>query len=196
MRACQNYIGLVLLLMPLALHVAAAGAPPVSTVSAYYHTPARPIFLWMLALTAFLFFTYQSPKKRDLLVSFAAGWIVIGLALFPLIGHFRLDPADACLFGLCHSPLSQAVHVWCGTLFGLTSLYLVLGSFPTAGEGPKRKAAYRWCAAVMVGGYVAMQLFGLLGFEAQRIWPETLALLGFAFAWVVKGGLVFGGGRS
>lgn len=177
--------------MPLLLYFAALHAPPVSTVSAYYHTPARSVFLWMLALTALLFFTYQSPKKFDLLVSFLAGCIVLGLALFPLIGHYRLDPAEPCLLGLCHSPHSQALHEWCGTLFGVTSLYLVLGSFPTAQDSPKRKAAYRWCAAVMVGGYAAMQLTGLLGYEAHRIWPEMLALLAFAFAWVVKGGLVF-----
>ena len=181
--------------MPLVLHLA-SGASAVSTVSAYYHTAARTPFLWMLYLTAFLFFTYRPRRKRDLLVAFAAGCFVVGLALFPLIGHVQLDPAEPCLLSLCHSPRSQPLHEWFGSLFGLASLYLVTLSFPEknaahATQTHRRNVAYRWCAAVMVSGFIAMQLFGALGYEAQRIWPEMLALLGFAFAWVVKGQLIF-----
>lgn len=181
--------------MPLVLHLA-SGAAAISTVSAYYHTAARAPFLWMLYLTAFLFFSYHPRRKLDLLVAFAAGCFVVGLALFPLIGHVQLDPAEPCLFSLCHSPRSQPLHEWFGSLFGLASLYLVTRSFPEKNpahdtQTHRRNVAYRWCAVVMVGGFVAMQLFGALGYEAQRIWPETLALLGFAFAWVVKGQLLF-----
>lgn len=194
LQRLQKYIGLILLCAPVVLHLCAAGSPPVSTVSAYYHTAARQPFLWMLYLTAFLFFTYRAPDRLGRMVAFLAGCFVIGLALFPLIGRFQLDPADPCLWRLCHSPRSQPLHEWFGSLFGVTSLYLVLISFreaPVSSRARRRNAAYRWCGAVMVGGFVAMQLFGALGFEAQRIWPETLALLGFAFAWVVKGQLIY-----
>ena len=82
-----------------------------------------------------------------------------------------------------------------GTFFAL-SFYLVYFRFdaftpvvPTA-QKVKRNKIYKVCGAAMLCAFVAIGVLAFLRKEASIFRPETVAVMAFAIAWLVKGRMV------
>ncbi|MBB3222726.1 hypothetical protein [Pseudoduganella umbonata] len=198
-RALRNTIGWTGLLMPLAVRgggLLLEGISTTESISAYYYTSMRDIFVASTVLTGVLLACYRTPRLLDNVVATLAGLSAIGAALFPM------DPTYAAELLARYPDLGTQAHysnhgiLGYHLLFAITfaalSFYLVFFRFG-AGTPPdniqafRRKVVYKICGAVMLLSFAAIAYMGL-ALEGQSVfWPETCAVAAFGVAWLVNG---------
>jgi len=199
----RQLIGWVGLLMPIAVRLGAfvfEGIHSTNSISAYYYTGMRDVFVSSLVLIGAFLACYRTPSASDNVVAVIAGLAAIGIGLFPM------DPVYADEVLRNHPEMTGAkcyvnrgiLHyhfVFVATFFAL-SFYLVyfrFGAFtplnPTR-QKIKRNRVYRICGLAMLVGFVAIGVLAVLHKGASIFWPEALAVAAFAVAWLVKGQFV------
>lgn len=160
-----------------------------TSVSAYYHTGMRDIFVGVLFVIGLALYFYQGFEKKpsepfsDNLVANVAGFSALGVALFP-------TASAAQPHALAHSIFA--------TLFFLTIAYFCRFVFtrtdkPDAlSEGKKRRnRIYRACAIVILVSLVLIAVVTLWFPEWKEnwyavFWLESLAIATFGYAWWTK----------
>lgn len=196
----RQAIGWAGLLMPAAVRLGAyafQGVASTESISAYYYTGMRDVFVATLVLVGALLACYRSPDPRDGVVATVAGAAAAGVALFPTDPTFAAQilaryPETAS--GRCYvSRGFLGYHFLFVAAFFALSFYLVYFRFPAFGAGPptrqklRRNAVYRWCGLAMLGAFAAIGGLALTERGASIFWPETVAVVAFAVAWLVKG---------
>lgn len=194
----RRMIGWAGLLMPLAVRgggLLIEGIQTTDSLSAYYYTSMRDVFVSTTVLTGALLACYRTPHVLDNIVATVAGLAAIGAALFPM------DPIYAAELLARYPDLgSQAhysnhgilgYHLAFAITFAALSFYLVFFRFgahtPASVHALKRKAAYKICGAFMLLSYVAIAGLAVVTDGASFFWPETCAVVAFAVAWLVNG---------
>ena len=197
--ALRNTIGWTGLLMPLAVRgggLLLEGIRTTDSISAYYYTSMRDIFVASTVLTGVLLACYRTPRLLDNIVATVAGLAAIGAALFPM------DPTYAAELLARYPDLGTQAHysnhgilgyhLMFAITFAALSFYLVFFRFG-AGTPPdnlqafRRKVVYKICGAVMLLSFAAIAWMGL-ALEGQSVfWPETCAVAAFGVAWLVIG---------
>ncbi len=179
------------------------------SISHYYYTNMREIFIGVLCAVALFLFTYTGPTKVDGWVSNIAGVFGLGVALFPttvLCTKFTGFTTEAFCFpcqqavtSLTRIPYHAQLHFVSAALFFLIlagmSIFLFRLSDPATGCTPqkkKRNLVYLVCGLVMLASVAAAGVYlKLSGEEGSRttvvLWLETVALLAFGVSWLTKG---------
>lgn len=177
------------------------------SISHYYYTNMREVFVGILCSVALFLFTYTGPTKVDGWVSNAAGVFGLGVALFPTtvlceegIGTgASCYPCQQAVGSLTRIPYHAQLHLVSAALFfailALMSIFLFRLSDPQKGCTPqkrKRNAVYLVCGVVMLVSVAAAGLYlRLSGNEGERttvvLWLETTALIAFGVSWLTKG---------
>lgn len=139
------------------LLIALAGVQP--SLSAYYDTPARDVFVLALGAVALLLAAYRGHDRGDRICSAVASTALFVVALVPVSG-----------------PL-PAVHYAAAVVFFLASAVLCL----RFGYGGYRVRTFRALGAVIVLALLA----AVAG--APLLLVESLAVLAFGAAWLFKG---------
>ena len=196
----RQMIGWAGLLMPIAVRLGAVlfeGIGSTDSISAYYYTGMRDVFVSTLVLGGALLSCYRSPAPSDNAVAIIGGLAAIGIGLFPMDPTYapeilRKYPdmvADKCYMT---RGLLGYHFLFVGTFFALT-FYLVYFRFsaftpaqPTR-EKILRNKVYKVCGAAMLVAFVAIGLLAVLRKGESIFWPETVAVSAFAIAWLVKG---------
>ena len=199
----RQMIGWVGLLMPFAVRIGAGLFEHILTtdsISAYYYTGQRDVFVSTLVLTGALVACYRTPALRDNVVATVAGLAAAGIGLFPMDPTWAPEILQAhpetltaaCYFG--HGFLGYH-FLFVATFFALT-FYLVYFRFsaltpavPTAQKQTRNKV-YKVCGAVMLLAYLAIGALAVFARGSSIFWPETLAVVSFGIAWLVKGQIV------
>ena len=172
------------------------------SISAYYHTGMRNVFVGTLCVIGFFlraYKGYERVKTDKWLTDNAAG----NLACVFAVGVALLPPPSSCKISLI-----GALHWVSATLFFLTLIYFSLHQFTKTGVGWERLAGkvwrdrvYKWCGGIMIGciGLIAAhKIIAVLKLlpgewasfiEAQHpiFWLEGLAIIAFGFSWLTKG---------
>lgn len=199
--------------LPFVVWIGARLSPPYigiqGSISAYYHTTMRDLFVGILFSIGIFLLTYnprfynKSYGRTDQYLGILAGMSAIAAALFPTSRSnwqeiFPPAPYDEGLFGIIH--LSSA-----GVLFG-SMIYFSYFLFTETTPGKKirrgsikerRNKVYRAMAVVMavcvvlIGIYFAAG-FGGSGTELFTKYPpvfflEWAAIWAFGVSWSVKG---------
>jgi len=129
-----------------------------------------------------------------------AGLAAIGIGLFPMeplyaqeiVERFPDVPKLTCYK---NTGILGYHFYFVGTFFAL-AFYLVYFRFRafTPREPTRQKIIrnriYRICGAAMLVGMVAIGVLDLLHQDSSIFWPETLAVIAFSAAWLVKGRIV------
>ena len=200
-RALRRAIGVLGILLPLLVTVIAwvfgnTGCQP--SISAYFHTTAREVFVGVLAVVGAFLISYKGFDSTDSRASNLAGVAAICVAAFPCksllagpkLGIFQLPQA-----------WSNGVHVLAAavlfvTLAGISAfLFTRTDAPPNAMTDQKksRNVVYRTCAVVMALALLEIAASSLLLTEAKQdlyrttLLGETIALLAFGVSWLVKG---------
>lgn len=195
MRTVIGFIGLGL---PLALLVGdwlfLAGSVPRGSLSAYYHTGMRDVFvgsLWMIGifLITYMFFHYN----WDNVLSIIAGIAVLGVANFPTGGNRPLTPLQE---RLGERPVSL-VHMICAAIFilALAAISFLFGHREgtrkdRTPEQQRRGRVLHWgCALVIIAAVAYVLVTKWLGqFDRHSLfYGETVATLAFGLSWLMKG---------
>jgi hypothetical protein len=196
----RQMIGWIGLLMPFAVRIGAGVFEHIYTtdsISAYYYTGQRDVFVSTLVLIGVLVTCYRTPAFKDNAAAIVAGLAAIGIGLFPM------DPTWAPLI-LQKYPdmLNQSCYVnhgflgyhfiFVATFFAL-SFYLVYFRFDAftpefaTVQKQKRNKVYKLCGIGMLLAYLAIGALAIFARGASIFWPETLAVVSFGAAWLVKG---------
>jgi hypothetical protein len=160
----------------------------------------RDVFVSTLVLVGALLSCYRTPSRSDNLIAIVAGVAAAGIGLFPM------DPVYAAEVLRNHPDMTTAqcyvnrgilgYHFIFVSVFFTLSFYLVYFRFSafTPPRATRQKLArnkiYKICGLGMLVGFVAIGLLLASHHGASIFWPETLAVVSFAAAWLVKGRLV------
>lgn len=215
-RSVRRSIGTLGLFLPVSLifYGIASGAGVLDSMSAYFYSPMREIFVGTLCALAVFLWTYEGYRMRPgewlgdrtvaRLASFGAGGtallpttpdIVVAVAGVRIVENSSLDcTISQCLLG---EPLVSMLHFFAAALFfGAMAVFcLVLFTRGDTSDPNKRalNRVYRLCGWTIVS---ALALIGVLQFThlgatfgALRpvFWLEVAASLAIAISWMVKG---------
>lgn len=162
-----------------------------ASISAYYYTGLRDVFVGTLCAIAVFLLSYKGPEPRDDRAGDLASLGAVGTALFPTT---PVDPTslDRVLAGL---------HFGFAALFFLTLAYFSLALFtkthpdrPPTPRKRMRNVVYRVCGVLIL---VAVALIAVVkltpGLEEALLrlrpvfWLEALAVVAFGLSWLTKG---------
>jgi hypothetical protein len=194
----RKAIGWLGLLMPIIVRWGAKlfeKIPSHDSVSAYYYTSMRDVFVGILAATGVFLFCYRGPDKQDNILTNIAGLCAIGIGLLPTepIYHdliaARFDTSANCYSN--HGPLG--FHIYVVAAFFLIISYLAIFRFPKPSrpfitkQKLTRNKIYVACGIVMVVMLVAIVAIKAISMKQSIFWPETIAIVAFGIAWLTKG---------
>lgn len=177
------------------------------SISAYYHSAMRDLFVAGLCVIGFLLMTYMSAQMRtwDFWLSMVAGIAVVGVAFFPTKRSGLTE--DAVLCGAepapagC-APVQQAlgetptavVHFVCAAVFILS---LAVIAFLFAYREKKYENDRRMALVQKICGWaiIAAIVWVVIGFFANlTIWEltplyvgEVISVWAFGISWLLKG---------
>jgi hypothetical protein len=197
----RNAIGWIGLIMPFWVKMGAflrEGIVSQTSISAYYYTCMRDVFVAALVLIGVLLACYRTDKLSDNIVAFIAGLAAIGVGLFPMNPEFSqiLMAKYACLQDNLNPCYLKAgvlgYHFYFVAVFFALSFYMVFFRFsantkltPTA-EKLIRNKIYKVCGAVMLVSFLTIGYMNVTH-NPNIYWPEYFAVAAFAIAWLVKG---------
>lgn len=208
-HALQQTIGWISLLMPITVRLLAYlfyGIKGSNSISAYYYTSLRDVFVASLVAGGVVLFFWQAETPVDRLVVKIAGVAAAGIGLFPMniapgviVSSQTTNPADetqliAALQHGPHGPLGY--HFLFVSVFFALACYLVTFRFrANTPRFPTRQKVQRNNLYVLFGFLMAIAfawigIIVLAGKHNSIFWPESLAVMAFAAAWLVKGQLV------
>lgn len=200
-RQVIGYLGLALPLL-LVQAVRVRPNPPSDqwyggSISAYYWTGAVSLFVGLLAALSLFLLTYRGyaneTHKYDRGAAIIAGIAAALVAIFPTsppAGIITPPPGVAPLpwwhgwIGVTHEIAAIVLF----SMFAIFSLWLFRQS--ASGEQPsadkkRRNAIYLLCGIGILASMAWAVVAGLSG--RSIFWPESLALIFFAWSWLTKG---------
>ncbi|HZX73309.1 MAG TPA: hypothetical protein VFE57_02740 [Cyclobacteriaceae bacterium] len=153
------------------------------SVSDFYYTDVRNIFVGILFVLGFFLLTYKGYEPIDSRFANAGFYFALGVALFPCKGDY----------GYIHFISAFLLF----SVFIFFSLRLFTLSVEKRGHTPevdKRNRVYIACGWIMVACIVLIgTTFAISGLKEIRLsynttfWFETIALISFAVSWLTKG---------
>lgn len=202
----RQALGLLGLLLPVLLIVggwmSAGGVEP--SISDYYHTLLRDIFVGVMTAIAIFLIAYPGHHREtgevfsdDRLTTFA-GLAALGVALFPNENRLRIELLESPAQLILGHRLAAMGHYASATIFLLLLGLLCLRKFARTAK-PARRRIYRtcgWTILVMTAGVVVASWFKIKGPAAPQaivndymlvLWFEAIAIWAFAVAWLTKG---------
>jgi hypothetical protein len=164
-----------------------------SSISSYYHTGMRDVFVGTLCVIGFFLLSYRGYESSDDRAGNLACVFAVGVALCPSVPE-GLPASGARLVGYAHTAFAA--------LFFATLIYFSLRLFtktdpdrsPTRRK-LQRNRVYRLCGYTMSVCILLILFYSLLPdamrsfLEAGRpvYWLEALAVLAFGVSWFTKG---------
>ncbi len=181
------------------------------SISDYYYTNMREIFVGILCAISLFLFSYRGYSPMDNWSANIAGFFALGIAFFPtqflLENHCESDVQNfVCL------PSNSTIHFTSAALFFLTlaymSIFLFTISKPQNNDKslsdilPKptkqkllRNKIYVICGIMIIVSLLVIFLYQKNIFTSNlpiTFIFESIALFAFGFSWLVKGETLFG----
>lgn len=181
-----------------------------SSISDYYHTLMRDVFVGILCAIALFLFSYKGyvDDKRDNIAGTLASFFALGIAFFPTAPDKPLSPCDSpsCnIPAVITNPFISNLHFIFATSFFLVLTYFSLVLFTKTKnkrtqtkQKKERNSIYRICGFVMLTCIILIAIYFFLLEEKYPnlakydpvFWLETIALWAFATSWLIKGELL------
>lgn len=162
-----------------------------SSMSAYYYTVMRDVFVGSLCAIAVFLMSYRGYERQDYVAGKLACLFALGVAFFPTAPD--VDPtAREKIVSMAHSLLAMA--------FFLTLAYFSLAQFrktdprkPPTPQKLRRNMVYTVCGWTILACILLIAVMALLPGDApvKRLdpvfWLESLAVVAFGVSWLTKG---------
>jgi hypothetical protein len=164
-----------------------------SSLSSYYHTGTRDIFVGALWAIGFFLLSYRGYAPIDNITGNLAFVFALGVSLFPTAPDLNPSPT-ATLIGYFHMGFAG--------LFFFTLIFFSLFLFTKTkphGQPTQRKlernVVYRVCGILMAVCILLMTIYTFLPKPVSAslksyhpiFWLETTAILSFGVSWLTKG---------
>ena len=165
------------------------------SLSFYYHTDMRDLFVGILIGVCLFLVTYKGYEKRDNIVTSISGFAGFAIALFPCrnlatgqpVGFFQINPDT-----------SNTIH---GIAAAVFFVFLAINSFflfTLSNRNPAslrtknkniRNIIYRVCGGIIFALLILIVVIGQDNVQKARLLLpfETAMLVAFGISWLVKG---------
>jgi hypothetical protein len=164
------------------------------SISAYYHTGVRDVFVGMLCALAFAFFAYKGYDDRSVIndraVGRAAAIFTLGVAFFPTsIDKFE---ATECIAEFDNKIFSK-IHYISASLLFLSLAYFCFFLFTKSKNGNywnkkdrmnfeleklKKNKIYVWCGSIIIFCMLCVAIYALLSHLSNNYqWEKTLIII-------------------
>jgi hypothetical protein len=165
-----------------------------TSVSAYYYTSFRDVFVGSLVAIGVFLFCYRGPDRQDNWLTNIAGACAIGIALFPT-GLFEgiMDQCPAILQNRCSGKHLLGIHGYLAAAFFLIISYLATFRFRIPSrpyitkQKKQRNKVYVVCGIVMFLSLATIVVMYRLPGTPSIVVPEVIAIITFGIAWLTKG---------
>lgn len=203
----RKIIGILGILIPFLMGVGGAvfgGVDLLDTISNYYYTNMQDMFGGSLCAVALFLITYKGHPAGgrikiniDNVVTNIAGAAALGVVLFPM-SLKSIIPMHIGTFRLIES-VSDALHVASAAVFFLAIAFICMFLFTKTDKKKigkdkrNRNRVYRSCGIAIVASLALILVYNLFltGTVLSQLRPlfflESVALIAFGFAWLVKG---------
>ena len=192
LRLGMGIIGifLPLLLWLVAYVISSQGLLP--SMSAYYHSVARDVFVGALFAIGAAAFLYKGYSHKENIAMNLAGIFAVGVAVFPT------DCPDEIARTMCEGPTFRGIHATSAILFFLMIAYVCLfrskDTLSTVKDEARRKRFSRLyliigILMILLPLLVLIKSYGYMNFIGVRsavFWMEALAIWSFSAFWLVK----------
>jgi hypothetical protein len=155
------------------------------SISLYYHSQMRDLFVGALCAIALFLFFYKGYSKWDNRAANLAAFFALGIAFFPTVTE---GPPDWVAYIHFISASLFFITLSCFSIF----LFTKKNPHPTKNKLARNKI-YISCGVVMIGCLISILIFFVF-FEKKYpdssfvFWIESLALIAFGISWLIKGG--------
>lgn len=164
-----------------------------SSISSYYHTAMRDVFVGTLCAIAVFMLSYKGYERKDDLAGDLACVFAVGLALFPVVPDFNATS---------HQKLIGHIHLLFTALFFLTLTYFSLFLFTKTDKTKaptdrklQRNAVYKVCGYTMLVALLLIVVLAIIPDETKSaiikihpvFWLESIAVVAFGISWLTKG---------
>lgn len=188
----RKAVGIIGIALPFVVALGAlvvSGLGLQSSVSAYYYTVMRDVFVGSMCAIAVFLMSYRGYDSRDRIAGNLACAFALGVALFPTTPASGATPTDL-VFGW--------LHVVCAACFLLVLAYFSLKLFRLSEGGmtdqkKRRNVVYTVCGYVILACLVLAAVVKLLGDDSPIkqlspiFWLEATAIVAFGVSWFTKG---------
>ena len=167
------------------------------SISTYYHSGMRNIFVGVMCVLALFLFAYRGYELRDALAGNLGCIFALGVAFFPTSVTGQLPD---CIPAPADHPVLSSLHFISAALLFLVLTYFSLFLFTKGSGNPtprklKRNRLYRICGYTMlcclsliaVYFYLLEKRFPALSRLDPVFWLESVALWAFGISWLTKG---------
>ena len=211
MRRAIGILGITLPLIMVAGSSLFGGCKEVQmSISAYYHTNMRNIFVGYNCAVALFLFAYRGHDWMDNVSGYLGSVFVLGVAFLPC--HVNPSGQPCLIQAPAQNPLVGQLHNLSALLYFLVLIVYSLLLFPKThtnritGEKmdmgrqkKKRNVIYYICGSIMTASLVMiiayMYILKYAYPDLKRFhpvfWLETIMLLSFGISWLTKGQLLF-----
>jgi len=202
-RDMRRLIGIMGIVHPLLLALGGRlifGESLQNSMSHYYYTPMRDIFVSFSFSTGMFLLCYRGYDLHDRIVSVIAGTSAMIVAYFPTAPAGVTSPRQDVI---------SHIHAFAAFLFLGALAYFCLVLFPKHGANAlsiqkrRRNVVYRVSGVVIVAGLLFITAF--ISFDPLRraietyhplFFVEASCFVAFGVAWLVKGEMLFAEART
>jgi hypothetical protein len=196
---------ILLVANPIALRVvhSSCGWLP-GSVSDYYYSPVRNIFVGALCALGLFLIAYVGDDLGDRVITDLAGVFALGVAFFPTTPTVASPPSATCGTVAQLTTRQQVVgdiHAVSSVLFFLMLAWMAI-RFVTNSAQPtpaqlRRNLIYRICAIVILASVAATIITNFLPASLRPNFPylllyEAVGIFAFGASWFVKGQTLIG----
>ncbi len=154
------------------------------SISDYYYTPVRDVFVGILFVMGFFLLSYRGYEPIDDWFANAGFFFALGVALFPCDSQHTM--IQVTHFG-------SAFLLFCVFIFFSLKLFTKSIEHERTTAKDARNSWYKWCGWIMIISIGGIGLSYLLATKEFRehtnltFWLESIALVAFAVSWLTKG---------
>lgn len=173
-----------------------------SSISAYYHTKMRDIFVGILCAVSLFLFSYKGYDQEDFLTSKFASFYALGIALFPTM--IKENIPTCIQQPIASNNIISNFHYYFAASFFITiaciSICIFTKTHPKERNIELKKEKLNRNKVYITCGILILVFIGLIFLYDKLIkryfplpfspiyWLETFALVSFGISWLVKGG--------
>ena len=168
-----------------------------SSISSYYHTEMRDVFVGVLFVFAMFLYAYKGYDNTDDIAGNLAGLFALGVAFFPTSVK---DHLTYCIPEEIKKGIIGTIHLISAGVFFIVLSYISIFLFTKSRGTPtkrkiKRNKLYKTCGFIILG--CILLIFTYLYLPENHLlkmptltpvfWLETIALWAFGTSWLTKG---------
>lgn len=169
-----------------------------TAISLYYHTPMRNVLVGCLFAVGSFLYLYKGFNKGENMASNIAGFLAIGIAIFPTsIIKKAVDPSQipTCLIlpPECETFTAPLLHIICAiSFFLMIAICIFTGSKTIEGLREKsRQLFYKKIYTFLSIGMIAFPLLSvllvrLLGQNLPTFFVQLICIWNFSAYWIIK----------